>query len=77
MGLIWWWPNQSPDFLLHMLKNAESNGEHKVWDVDSLVIEHIPVNEGTQDAAANLQSTRIILRWLSRGHAVVGDLKTE
>uniref|UniRef100_A0ABI8ACI7 Large ribosomal subunit protein uL22 n=1 Tax=Felis catus TaxID=9685 RepID=A0ABI8ACI7_FELCA len=32
------------DFLLHMLKNAESNAELKGSDGDSLVIEHIQVN---------------------------------
>uniref|UniRef100_A0A8C0GR42 Large ribosomal subunit protein uL22 n=1 Tax=Chelonoidis abingdonii TaxID=106734 RepID=A0A8C0GR42_CHEAB len=33
------------EFLLHMLKNAESNAELKSLDVDSLVIEHIQVNK--------------------------------
>ncbi|KAJ1069746.1 hypothetical protein K5549_009769 [Capra hircus] len=33
------------EFLLHMLKNAESNAELKGLDVDSLVIEHIQVNK--------------------------------
>ncbi|XP_032761031.1 60S ribosomal protein L17-like [Rattus rattus] len=40
-----WWPKKSADFLLHMLKNAESNAELKGLDVDSLVIEHIQVNK--------------------------------
>ena len=39
------WPNKSAEFLLHMLKNAESNAELKGLDVDSLVIEHIQVNK--------------------------------
>ncbi|XP_045154110.1 60S ribosomal protein L17-like [Echinops telfairi] len=39
------WPKKSVEFLLHMLKNAESNAELKGVDVDSLVIEHIPVNK--------------------------------
>uniref|UniRef100_A0A2I3GTF5 Large ribosomal subunit protein uL22 n=1 Tax=Nomascus leucogenys TaxID=61853 RepID=A0A2I3GTF5_NOMLE len=33
------WPKKSAEFLLHMLKNAESNAELKGLDVDSLVIE--------------------------------------
>uniref|UniRef100_A0A2R9AV53 Large ribosomal subunit protein uL22 n=1 Tax=Pan paniscus TaxID=9597 RepID=A0A2R9AV53_PANPA len=33
------------EFLLHMLKNAESNAEFKGFDVDSLVIEDIQVNK--------------------------------
>ena len=33
------------EFLLNMLKNAESNAELKALDVDSLVIEHIQVNK--------------------------------
>ncbi|XP_050636106.1 60S ribosomal protein L17-like [Macaca thibetana thibetana] len=39
------WPKKSTEFLLHMLKNAESNAELKDLDVDSLVIEHIQVNK--------------------------------
>ena len=39
------WPRKSAEFLLHMLKNAESNAERKGLDVDSLVIEHIQVNK--------------------------------
>ncbi|XP_055992858.1 60S ribosomal protein L17-like [Sorex fumeus] len=46
----WGWtqgrcPKKSAEFLLHMLKNAESNTELKGLDVDSLVIEHIQVNK--------------------------------
>ncbi|CAD7688679.1 unnamed protein product [Nyctereutes procyonoides] len=39
------WPKKSAKFLLHMLKNAESNAELKGLDVDSLLIEHIQVNK--------------------------------
>ena len=39
------WPKKSAEFLLYMLKNAESNAELKGLDVDSLVIEHIQVNK--------------------------------
>merc|ERR1711941_48990 len=38
------WPVKSAEFLLHMLKNAESNAEYKGLDADHLVIEHIQVN---------------------------------
>uniref|UniRef100_H0XKY1 Large ribosomal subunit protein uL22 n=1 Tax=Otolemur garnettii TaxID=30611 RepID=H0XKY1_OTOGA len=39
------WRKKSAEFLLHILKNAESNAELKDLDVDSLVIEHIQVNK--------------------------------
>ncbi|XP_043433469.1 60S ribosomal protein L17-like [Prionailurus bengalensis] len=39
------WPKKTAEFLLHMLKNAESNAELKGLNVDSLVIEHIQVNK--------------------------------
>ncbi|XP_051052019.1 60S ribosomal protein L17-like [Phodopus roborovskii] len=39
------WPKKSAEFLLHMLKNAESNAELKGLEVDPLVIEHIQVNK--------------------------------
>lgn len=32
------------EFLLHILKNTENNAELKVLDVESIVIEHIQVN---------------------------------
>merc|ERR1712193_535374 len=38
------WPKKSAEFLLHLLKNAESNAEYKGLDVDHLVVDHIQVN---------------------------------
>ena len=40
-----WWPKKNAEFLLHMLKNAESNAEVKGLDVYSLVTENIQVNK--------------------------------
>merc|ERR1711993_118607 len=39
------WPQKSAEFLLQLLKNAESNAEYKGLDTDHLVIEHIQVNK--------------------------------
>ena len=39
------WPKKTAEFLLHMLKNAESNAELRGFDVDSLVVEHIQVKK--------------------------------
>merc|ERR1712130_621435 len=36
------------EFLLHMLKNAESNAEYKGLDADHLIIEHIQVNRAAK-----------------------------
>merc|ERR1712111_334156 len=38
------WPKKSAEFLLHLMKNAESNAEYKGLDADHLVIDHIQVN---------------------------------
>lgn len=38
------WPQKSADFLLQLLRNAESNADLKGLDVDHLVIDHIQVN---------------------------------
>uniref|UniRef100_T1JFQ9 Large ribosomal subunit protein uL22 n=1 Tax=Strigamia maritima TaxID=126957 RepID=T1JFQ9_STRMM len=38
------WPKKSAEFLMQLLKNAESNAEYKGLDADHLVIEHIQVN---------------------------------
>ncbi|KAL3989808.1 ribosomal protein L22 [Acanthocheilonema viteae] len=37
------WPKKSAEFLLQLLRNAESNAEYKGLDTDHLVIEHIQV----------------------------------
>merc|ERR1711872_791404 len=39
------WPQKGAEFLLQLLKNAESNADVKGLDVDSLVIDHIQVNK--------------------------------
>jgi len=38
------WPKKSAEFLLQLLRNAESNADYKGLDVDRLVIENIQVN---------------------------------
>jgi len=38
------WPKKSAEFLLQLLRNAESNADNKGLDADRLVIEHIQVN---------------------------------
>merc|ERR1712242_456422 len=38
------WPKKSAEFLLHLLKNAESNAEFKGLDIEQLVVDHIQVN---------------------------------
>merc|ERR1719273_495683 len=38
------WPKKSCEFLLDLLKNAESNAEYKGLDPDHLVVDHIQVN---------------------------------
>merc|ERR1719478_1502798 len=38
------WPTKSVKFLLHLLKNAESNAEVKGLDTEALEITHIQVN---------------------------------
>ena len=39
------WPKKSCEFLLGLLRNAESNAELKGLDVDSLVVTHVQVNQ--------------------------------
>merc|ERR1711994_431394 len=38
------WPKKSAEFLIQLLKNAESNAEYKGLDSDHLVVDHIQVN---------------------------------
>lgn len=61
------WPKKSADFLLQLLKNAESNAEYKGLDVDRLVIDHIQVS---------ISSTKVdtpSIRRVSRIYHVVAD----
>ncbi|CAH1756591.1 11730_t:CDS:2 [Entrophospora sp. SA101] len=39
------WPQKSAEFLLGLLRNAQSNAEIKQLDIDNLVITHIQVNQ--------------------------------
>merc|ERR1711881_389369 len=43
-GSLGRWPKKSAEFLLHLLKNAESNAEFKGLDIEHLVVENIQVN---------------------------------
>ena len=45
------WSKKSVEFLLHMLKNAESNAEFKGLNVDSLIIEHVQENQQEREAS--------------------------
>lgn len=38
------WPEKSAEFLLQLLRNAESNADIKGLDVDRLFVEHIQIN---------------------------------
>ncbi|VDL78301.1 unnamed protein product [Nippostrongylus brasiliensis] len=42
------WPKKSAEFLLDLLKNAESNAEYKGLDVDHLVVDHIVVQRAAK-----------------------------
>lgn len=39
------WPVKSAEFLLQLLKNAESNADSKGLDTGNLVVKHIQVNQ--------------------------------
>ena len=38
------WPKKSAKVLIQLLKNAESNAEVRMLNIDALVIDHIQVN---------------------------------
>ncbi|KAF8365403.1 rpl-17 [Pristionchus pacificus] len=42
------WPVKSCDYILQLLRNAESNAEYKGLDVDHLVIDHIQVQRAAK-----------------------------
>lgn len=50
------WPKKSAEFLLHMLKNAESNPEVKGLNVDSLPLT-IASEQSHYDAPMNLKQS--------------------
>lgn len=39
------WPKKSAEFLLQLLRNAESNADYSGLDVDRLVVDHIQVRK--------------------------------
>merc|ERR1711972_1185518 len=38
------WPKKSAEFLIQLLRNAESNAEYKGLDAENLIVDHIQVN---------------------------------
>ncbi|VDK17605.1 unnamed protein product [Anisakis simplex] len=42
------WPVKSAEFLIQLLRNAESNAEYKGLDTDHLVVEHIQVQRAAK-----------------------------
>lgn len=42
------WPVKSAEFLLQLLRNAESNADYKGLEPDRLVVEHIQVNRAAK-----------------------------
>ncbi|EDL14336.1 mCG13476, partial [Mus musculus] len=56
---------KSAEFLLHMLKIAESNTELEGLDVDSLVIEHIQVNKAPKMSRLNYRAHNQINPYMS------------
>ena len=57
------WPVKSCEFIISLLKNAESNADTKGLDVDSLIIEHAQCNR-----AARMR------RRTYRAHGLVSEL---
>jgi large subunit ribosomal protein L17e len=39
------WPKKSAEFLIDLLKNAESNADIKGLDKENLIVKHIQVNQ--------------------------------
>ena len=62
------WPTKSVEFLLHMVKNAESDAELKGLGVDSLVVEHILVNQAPKGRLRTFGAHGQPLRELSLPH---------
>ena len=62
------WPTKSVEFLLHVVKNAESDAELKGLGVDSLVVEHILVNQAPKGRLRTFGAHSQPLRELSLPH---------
>merc|ERR1712206_40107 len=56
------WPKKSAEFLLHLLKNAESNAEYKGLDSDHLVVDHIQVNRAPKCEGEHIVLTVVSIR---------------
>ena len=56
------WPLKSAEFLLQLLKNAESNAEYKGLDPDHLVIEHIQVQPKSSEFMYQTVKTNLFVQ---------------
>ena len=63
------WPKKSAEFLLHLLKNAESNAEYKGLDSDHLVVDHIQVSD------AFVKAYKALWQRLPSNNYIFADLK--
>ncbi|KAG4103910.1 50S ribosomal protein L22 [Neocallimastix lanati (nom. inval.)] len=59
------WPVKSAEFLLGLLKNAESNAEVKGLNLDNLVIKHIQVNQAPKQRRRTYRAHGRINAYLS------------
>ncbi|ORX77492.1 ribosomal protein L22 [Anaeromyces robustus] len=59
------WPVKSAEFLLGLLKNAESNAEVKGLNMDNLVIKHIQVNQAPKQRRRTYRAHGRINAYLS------------
>uniref|UniRef100_M8CQS4 60S ribosomal protein L17-2 n=1 Tax=Aegilops tauschii TaxID=37682 RepID=M8CQS4_AEGTA len=59
------WPAKSAQFVLDLLKNAESNAEVKGLDVDNLYISHIQVNQAQKQRRRTYRAHGRINRFMS------------
>ena len=68
------WPKKSAEFLLSLLKNAESNADTKGLDTGNLIVKHIQVNQAPKQrrrtyrahgrvCSSTLLPTRSLLAW--------------
>lgn len=70
------WPKKSAEFLLSLLKNAESNADTKGLDTGNLIVKHIQVNQAPKQRRRTYRAhgrvcrpllpTRIPTQWNDR-----------
>jgi large subunit ribosomal protein L17e len=71
------WPVKSAEFLLGLLKNAESNADAKGLDTGNLIVKHIQVNQAPKQRRRTYRAHGRVCSPRTLQHGIFWEGKTQ